>query len=60
MASALFRFIGAAGRTMGVANTFGTFVLLLQFALGGFVLSRGIFGDLCVSRSFNLAKTNYC
>ncbi|XP_016551122.2 pleiotropic drug resistance protein 1 [Capsicum annuum] len=40
MASGLFRFIGAAGRTMGVANTFGTFVLLLQFALGGFVLSR--------------------
>ncbi|KAL3351085.1 hypothetical protein AABB24_019604, partial [Solanum stoloniferum] len=40
MASGLFRFIGATGRTMGVANTFGTFVLLLQFALGGFVLSR--------------------
>ncbi|XP_059287192.1 pleiotropic drug resistance protein 1-like [Lycium ferocissimum] len=40
MASGLFRFIGAAGRTMGVANTFGTFFLLLQFALGGFVLSR--------------------
>ncbi|XP_075104943.1 pleiotropic drug resistance protein 1-like [Nicotiana tabacum] len=41
MASGLFRFIGAVGRTMGVANTFGTFALLLQFALGGFVLSRG-------------------
>ncbi|MCD7463337.1 transcription factor [Datura stramonium] len=40
MASGLFRLIGAAGRTMGVANTFGTFVLLLQFASGGFVLSR--------------------
>ncbi|PHU15684.1 Pleiotropic drug resistance protein 1 [Capsicum chinense] len=40
MASGLFRFIGAAGRTMGVANTFGLFVLLLQFVLGGFVLSR--------------------
>nr|BAR94045.1 PDR-type ACB transporter [Nicotiana benthamiana] len=40
MASGLFRFIGAVGRTMGVANTFGTFALLLQFALGGFVLSR--------------------
>nr|XP_009773762.1 PREDICTED: pleiotropic drug resistance protein 1-like [Nicotiana sylvestris] len=40
MASGLFRFIGALGRTMGVANTFGTFALLLQFALGGFVLSR--------------------
>ncbi|MCD7463346.1 transcription factor [Datura stramonium] len=40
MASALFRFIGAAGRTMGVSNIFGSFVLLLQFAFGGFVLSR--------------------
>ncbi|PHT67077.1 Pleiotropic drug resistance protein 1 [Capsicum annuum] len=40
MVSGLFRFIGAAGRTMGVANTFGLFVLLLQFVLGGFVLSR--------------------
>ncbi|KAF3674465.1 Pleiotropic drug resistance protein 1 [Capsicum annuum] len=40
MSSGLFRFIGAVGRTMGVANTFGVFVLLLQFALGGFVLSR--------------------
>ncbi|KAK4372801.1 hypothetical protein RND71_008185 [Anisodus tanguticus] len=40
MASALFRFIGAVGRTMGVASTFGAFALLLQFALGGFVLAR--------------------
>ncbi|XP_075104927.1 pleiotropic drug resistance protein 1-like [Nicotiana tabacum] len=40
MASGLFRFIGAVGRTMGIANTFGTFALLLQFALGGFVLSQ--------------------
>ncbi|XP_071715772.1 pleiotropic drug resistance protein 1-like isoform X1 [Rutidosis leptorrhynchoides] len=40
MASALFRFIGAAGRNMIVANTFGSFALLLLFALGGFVLSR--------------------
>ena len=42
MASALFRFIAAAGRNMIVANTFGSFSLLLLFALGGFVLSRGI------------------
>ncbi|KAL3528819.1 hypothetical protein ACH5RR_008141 [Cinchona calisaya] len=41
VASALFRFIGAASRHMIVANTFGNFVLLLLFALGGFVLSRG-------------------
>ncbi|KAL2515279.1 ABC transporter G family member 40 [Forsythia ovata] len=40
VASALFRFIGAAGRTMIVANTIGLFALLLLFALGGFVLSR--------------------
>ncbi|RVW28719.1 Pleiotropic drug resistance protein 1 [Vitis vinifera] len=30
----------AAGRNMIVANTFGSFSLLLLFALGGFVLSR--------------------
>ena len=40
-ASALFRFIAAAGRNMIVANTFGSFSLLMLFALGGFVLSRG-------------------
>ncbi|KAL6547611.1 transcription factor [Orobanche hederae] len=39
-ASALFRFIGAAGRNMIVANTWGLFSLLLLFALGGFVLAR--------------------
>jgi len=41
MASALFRFIAALGRNMIVANTFGSFALLLLFALGGFILSRG-------------------
>uniref|UniRef100_A0A2N9HR76 ABC transporter domain-containing protein n=1 Tax=Fagus sylvatica TaxID=28930 RepID=A0A2N9HR76_FAGSY len=40
MASALFRFIAAMGRNMIVANTFGSFALLLLFALGGFILSR--------------------
>ncbi|KAL9406998.1 hypothetical protein Peur_003970 [Populus x canadensis] len=40
MASALFRFIAAAGRNMIVANTFGSFVLLAVFALGGVILSR--------------------
>nr|XP_043618369.1 pleiotropic drug resistance protein 1-like isoform X2 [Erigeron canadensis] len=39
-ASGLFRFIGALGRNMIVANTCGSFVLLLVFALGGFVLIR--------------------
>ena len=41
MATALFRFIGAAGRNMIVAMSFGSFALLMLFALGGFVLSRG-------------------
>ncbi|XP_057969768.1 pleiotropic drug resistance protein 1-like [Malania oleifera] len=41
MASGLFRFIGAIGRNMIIANTFGSFALLVLFALGGFVLSRG-------------------
>ncbi|XP_076892789.1 pleiotropic drug resistance protein 1-like [Bidens hawaiensis] len=40
MASALFRFIGALGRNMIVANTFGSFALLLVFVMGGFVLVR--------------------
>ncbi|KAL6334259.1 hypothetical protein AAG906_014657 [Vitis piasezkii] len=40
VASSLFRFIAAASRNMIIANTFGTFALLLLFALGGFVLSR--------------------
>ncbi|KAL2554989.1 ABC transporter G family member 40 [Forsythia ovata] len=40
MASALFRLIAAVGRNIIVANTFGSFALLLLFALGGTVLSR--------------------
>ncbi|PON66387.1 ABC type transporter protein [Parasponia andersonii] len=40
MASALFRATAAVGRNMIVANTFGSFALLMLFALGGFVLSR--------------------
>ncbi|KAL9432590.1 hypothetical protein AB3S75_027592 [Citrus x aurantiifolia] len=40
MASGLFRFIAAAGRNMIVAMSFGSFVLLVLFAFGGFVLSR--------------------
>ncbi|KAK4395287.1 Pleiotropic drug resistance protein 1, partial [Sesamum angolense] len=39
-ASSLFRLIGAIGRNMIIANTFGFFVLLLVFAMSGFVLSR--------------------
>ncbi|WOK99146.1 ABC transporter G family member 36-like isoform X2 [Canna indica] len=40
MASGLFRFIGAVGRNMIVANTFGSFSLLIVLVLGGFIISR--------------------
>ncbi|KAK9281885.1 hypothetical protein L1049_004792 [Liquidambar formosana] len=40
MASGLFRLIAAMGRNMIVANTFGSFAILVLIALGGFVLSR--------------------
>ncbi|XP_073129423.1 pleiotropic drug resistance protein 1-like [Henckelia pumila] len=40
MASALFRLMGAVGRNMTVANTFGSCALLTIFVLGGFILSR--------------------
>ncbi|XP_061365063.1 pleiotropic drug resistance protein 1-like isoform X1 [Gastrolobium bilobum] len=40
MASGLFRAIASLGRDMTVANTFGSFALLILFALGGFILSR--------------------
>ncbi|KAH9780878.1 ABC transporter G family member 40 [Citrus sinensis] len=39
-ASALFRFIAAAGRNMIVAMSFGSFALVVFFAFGGFVLSQ--------------------
>ncbi|XP_044485865.1 pleiotropic drug resistance protein 1-like [Mangifera indica] len=40
MSSGMFRTIAAMGRDMIVANTFGSFALLLLFALSGFILSR--------------------
>ncbi|KAK4784725.1 hypothetical protein SAY86_019093 [Trapa natans] len=40
MALSLFRFIAAVGRTVVVANTLGTFALLLVFVLGGFVIAK--------------------
>eukprot|EP00250_Pteridium_aquilinum_P014948 c22298_g1_i1 orf=828-5267(+) len=40
MAYSLFRFIGAAGRTLTIASTFGAFALMVIFVLGGFVISR--------------------
>ncbi|CAL5209123.1 unnamed protein product [Lathyrus oleraceus] len=40
MSLALFRLIAAIGRTQVVANTLGTFMLLLVFLLGGFIIAR--------------------
>lgn len=42
MALSLFRFIAAVGRTPVASNTQGTFVLLLVFVLGGFIVAKGI------------------
>lgn len=40
MALSLFRFIAALGRIQVVANTLGTFALLLVFVLGGFIIAK--------------------
>ncbi|KAL5735140.1 hypothetical protein ACOSP7_033001 [Xanthoceras sorbifolium] len=40
MALSLFRFIAALGRTQVVANTLGTFTLLVVFVLGGFIVAK--------------------
>ncbi|WCJ19069.1 ABC transporter G family member 39 [Euphorbia peplus] len=40
MALSLFRFISAIGRTEVLANTLGTFTLLVVFVLGGFVVIK--------------------
>ncbi|MED6120622.1 transcription factor [Stylosanthes scabra] len=40
MGSGLFRALAAMGRNMIVANTFGSFALLVVLVLGGFILSR--------------------
>ncbi|KAK7356955.1 hypothetical protein VNO80_16236 [Phaseolus coccineus] len=40
MGISLFRFIAALGRTLVVANTFGFFVLLLIYVLGGFIIAK--------------------
>ncbi|XP_004291542.1 PREDICTED: pleiotropic drug resistance protein 2-like [Fragaria vesca subsp. vesca] len=40
MALSLFRFIAALGRTPVVANTIGSFVLLLVFVLGGYIVAK--------------------
>ncbi|XP_061993147.1 ABC transporter G family member 32 [Rosa rugosa] len=40
MSTALFRLMGSLGRNMIVANTFGSFAMLVVMALGGFIISR--------------------
>ncbi|XP_071742297.1 ABC transporter G family member 32 [Rutidosis leptorrhynchoides] len=40
MSISLFRLMGALGRNMIVANTFGSFAMLIVMALGGYVISR--------------------
>ena len=44
MAIGLFRLIVSLSRSMIVANTFGTFGLILMFLLGGFIFSKGDIG----------------
>jgi hypothetical protein len=41
MALLLFHFIAAVGRTEVVSSTLGTFILLVVFVLGGFIVSKG-------------------
>ncbi|KAK9141567.1 hypothetical protein Syun_010967 [Stephania yunnanensis] len=40
MSTSLFRVMGSLGRNMIVANTFGSFAMLVVMALGGFIISR--------------------
>ncbi|MBA0658476.1 hypothetical protein Goklo_010679 [Gossypium klotzschianum] len=41
-APAASRFIAAVGRTQVIANTLGTFTLLMVFVLGGFIVARAL------------------
>ena len=41
MSICLFRVMASLGRNLVVANTFGSFAMLVVMALGGFILSRG-------------------
>ncbi|KAL2479687.1 ABC transporter G family member 32 [Abeliophyllum distichum] len=40
MSLSLFRLMGSLGRTMIVANTFGSFAMLIVMVLGGYIISR--------------------
>jgi ABC-type multidrug transport system permease subunit len=35
-----FRLIGAVSRSMVLANTFGAFIILVTFLLGGFIIDK--------------------
>lgn len=66
MGTALYRCIAAIGRTLVVANKCGSFALLILFALGGFVLSRGkncnlnFFNpSLCLASGWTLQLTSF-
>lgn len=49
MSIGLFRFLGAFGRSMVIANTMGAFTILITFLLGGFVIAKGEdFSHRCV------------
>lgn len=54
MASGLFRFLAALGREMIVANTFGSFSLLVIMVLGGFILSHGTHSQLTFEYNLNV------
>jgi hypothetical protein len=43
MAASLFRFIGGVARNLIVANVLSMFMFLIILALGGFLLSRGMY-----------------
>lgn len=56
MASGLFRFMGALGRNIIVANTFGSFALVAVLVMGGFILSRSKFCLLLIdSKTINMS-----
>ncbi|KAL5729441.1 ABC transporter G member 32 [Ranunculus cassubicifolius] len=40
MSTSLFRLMASLGRNMIIANTFGSFAMLIVMALGGFIISR--------------------
>ena len=65
MASGLFRVVAATGRSMVVANTYGSFIQLVLIVLGGFVISRSMYSpithDLRNPRLFNtLTIFSFC